>query len=329
MREGYAFVGLSAQQQGVDGSPLAPRWWDVQRYGDLNHPGDDYSYDILSQTAYALQERPRPDPDPLAGHNARAILVTGASQSAGYLHTYINEVQELHGMVDGFLPFVSSPGSNRGDLRDDLVPILWVNSEDETSSEQRPDAGQFKLWEMAGASHVSEWWDIYTDEMRNRDQAALSGEGYEPEWDEWEAGQYGERGSNLCPGNMYPSHYVLRAATDALNEWVTNNREAPSAPRIERTDTGQVAEDEHFNALGGVRLPVIDVPVATYEARTCSLWGQTIQFDPVTLDEMYDSNEDYVTQLSTAADKAIENGWLLSADADDLLERARTSSIGD
>lgn len=54
IRGGYAWAGVSAQHAGVTGSPYpgqaAPggglKGWDPERYGDLSHPGDDYSYDI-------------------------------------------------------------------------------------------------------------------------------------------------------------------------------------------------------------------------------------------------------------------------------------------
>lgn len=329
MREGHVLVALSAQKQGVDGSPEAVRWWDPERYGDLHHPGDEYSYDIFSQAIQALRARPRPDPDLMDGLQTRAVLGTGASQSAAFLRTYINDVQPDHGVVDGFLPFVYDPGENREDLRDDLVPILWINSEDEADTRHRPDAGLFTLWEMAGASHVTEWWDFYTDEMRTRDQGSAGGEGYEAEWDAWEAGQYGERGGDTCPGNLYPAHYVLRAGLHHLNEWVTKNQEAPSAPRLARDDDGDLEQDDHGNVLGGVRLPVVEVPVATYDARRCSLWGRTIQFDSATMSELYPTHEDYVQQMRSAIDEAVDAGWMLPVDGEDLMKRASTSSIGE
>ena len=50
MREGHAWVGVSAQQPGV--KALADG--DAPRYGSLNHPGDRYSFDIFTQAGRAL-----------------------------------------------------------------------------------------------------------------------------------------------------------------------------------------------------------------------------------------------------------------------------------
>lgn len=328
LREGYAAVAASVQKQGVDGSPISLRFWDPVRYGEVTHPGDEYAYDIYSQMAQALRARPRSDPDPLGGLNARTVLATGASQSAGYLQTYINEVQEYHGLYDGFMPFVSAPGSNREDVRDDLVPVLWVNSEAEADPEVRPDAGLFRLWEVAGAGHVDHWWHAYVNYyMWPRDHGSAGGESVEREWDPRQEGQYGERGGSPCPSNYYPFRHPLRAATHHLDEWVTDNREPPTA-RLEFDDLGNVVRDEHLNAVGGVRMPVIDVPVATYDATRCGLHGQTIQFDPVTLQELYPTHDEYVSQMEVATAQAIGEGFLLPTDGEDLLERARASDVG-
>ena len=61
MRSGYAWVGISAQKVGVDalidGSAAAiiPGGVSDDRYDSLNHPGDNYSYDIYSQVAQAIR----------------------------------------------------------------------------------------------------------------------------------------------------------------------------------------------------------------------------------------------------------------------------------
>src|SRR5208282_2253677 len=66
VRAGYAWVGVSAQKLGVEGGPgllslpgaagsggLVAS--EPARYGSLDHPGDQYSYDIYTQVARALR----------------------------------------------------------------------------------------------------------------------------------------------------------------------------------------------------------------------------------------------------------------------------------
>src|SRR5204862_703533 len=49
MREGFAYVHVSAQKAGICCTPLTPKVWDPVRYAALNHPGDEYAFDMLTQ----------------------------------------------------------------------------------------------------------------------------------------------------------------------------------------------------------------------------------------------------------------------------------------
>ena len=57
------WVGVSAQSVGVEGGggafDISLKVVDPVRYGGLNHPGDDYSYDIFSQAAQSRTETRR------------------------------------------------------------------------------------------------------------------------------------------------------------------------------------------------------------------------------------------------------------------------------
>ena len=62
IREGAAWVGVSAQAVGVESGPgiLGPsgaglKMTDRQRYGSPMHPGDSFSYDIFSQAGEAIR----------------------------------------------------------------------------------------------------------------------------------------------------------------------------------------------------------------------------------------------------------------------------------
>lgn len=58
LRQGYAWVGVSAQAVGVNGGAgeiKGLKGWDPARYGSLVHPGDAFAYDIFSQAGRALR----------------------------------------------------------------------------------------------------------------------------------------------------------------------------------------------------------------------------------------------------------------------------------
>ncbi len=100
LKQGYAWVGVSAQQLGVQG-PLGLKQWDPKRYHALHHPGDTFSYSIFSQAAKSLI-------DPLGAHplgslRPRLLLADGESQSAFRMVTYANAIQPLNHLFGGFL----------------------------------------------------------------------------------------------------------------------------------------------------------------------------------------------------------------------------------
>ena len=348
MREGYAFAIASSQKIGVDDSPIDDdlKTWDPTRYNELHHPGDQFSYDMFSQAVQAL--RSNPDPDPMGDLDVERTIATGISQSGVYLRYYINEVQEDHGVVDGFLPTViPQPSEGRNDIRDDLAPILLIDSEDEAmswltdetdASPQRADSGQFKLWEVTGTSHVNHWAGEQLNQMIRRDHL-----GEEPAWDETRAGQYGQRDDGkygVCPSvfsdiwpesvrgsfNYFPMRYAYNAGLKHLDEWIQGTGEPPSAPRFERED-GELQRDEFGNVLGGLRLPPVEVPIAFYDGIPCFLRGRTYQLGELTLRKLYPTQEEYVAQMQTATDEAVEQGYLLPADAEDLMRRVADSEV--
>ena len=58
IREGYVWVGISAQFVGIEGGgafSLPLKQVDPTRYASLSHPGDSFSYDIFSQGAQSVR----------------------------------------------------------------------------------------------------------------------------------------------------------------------------------------------------------------------------------------------------------------------------------
>jgi len=92
LRDGFAYVGVTAQAVGVQGGAAIPIPGyhpkglvdqNPARYGTLHHPGDAYSYDIFSQAAQALLH---PDgPNPLGSLRPTRLIADGESQSASRL----------------------------------------------------------------------------------------------------------------------------------------------------------------------------------------------------------------------------------------------------
>jgi hypothetical protein len=137
------------------------------------------------------------------------------------------------------------------------------------------------------------------------------------------------------PINAGPHTYVLRTALRGVDTWVRTGEAPPSQPPLELTADGQEAQrDELGNALGGVRTPQVDVPVATLSGLGqagegfCFLFGTTVPLAPAALAEAYPDHEAFVRRWGEATDAAVAAGALLAEDAQRLREVAEASSVG-
>lgn len=341
IREGYAWVGVTAQRAGQGPSPQALKAYDPVRYESLSHPGDDYSWDIFSQAAQAIRSG---SPAPLGELTPEYLIAAGQSQSGSRLASYLRKVhrealrepprrhpshrrQTARRVFDGVLPVASGTGSFEDDpIPTDLDPIFWIITQNEASSVQQPDGGNFRLIEISGAPHGN-WFGLYQGTgwfARNYTQTAANPG--TSAWDRETGAQYGERGGGACPRGFFPSRFAYAAAIDHLNEWVRTGVAPKSWPRIERDASNAFVKDEYGNVKGGFRLPVLDVPVATYN--TCFLFGQTDMLPADVLADLYPTHEDYVAKMKAAVAAAVDDGTLLPPDAAELIARADASNIG-
>jgi len=331
LRSGHVHVAVSAQEAGVDldrggitgapGNPLTKA--DPERYGDLVHPGDPFSYDIYGQVGALVRSRPT-GPDPLGGIEVDAVVAVGESQSAFRLTSYVNGVHPLEPVYDGFLvhsrgggaaPFgedASLAGALQGAIRirDDLdEPVLVFTTETDLTllgygRARQPDSEAVRSWDVAGTAHA--------------DAFLLGGD----------ATAAGDALGCGAPVNDGPQHLALKAALSHLVTWVRDGTPPPAGTPIELDGSGAIVRDEDGNAEGGVRLPALDVPAATLsgepvgDAVLCRLFGSTVPFPPEDLVGRYGDRDAYLDRVDQAVERAVRAGWLLEADAD----RARTEA---
>jgi Alpha/beta hydrolase domain len=280
----------------------------------MSRSGDQFSYDIFTQAARALLDGGRSSP--LAPWHPKRLLAVGESQSALYLTTYIDAIQPLYHLFDGFLvhsraggavgiPGGSPSGGTFGGgvrIRTDIgVPVLMMITETDEEFGQyylarQPDTRFIRLWDIAGASHA----DSYI--------VAPS-----------------ELGSLGCTSlNDAPSHFVFEAALSAVNSWMQSGHPPPSAPRMEIHLVGgvpAVQDDSEGTALGGIQGPWEQVPVAAYSGNApagspgfCVLFGATHPFSQSQLQTRYGSKSAYLKAYATALERDIKAGYILPAD---------------
>ncbi len=327
---GYAWVGVSAQAVGVNGFPgpeaAGLRQWDLERYGSLNHPGDAYSYDIFTQAGRAVgPSRTKTGIDPMGGLDVIHLIAAGASQSAGRLRTYINGVHLLENVFDGFIPYIDfsstipfeadKGGSRRGmgqrtPIRTDInVPVFVVNSETEAEAylpARQPDSKTFRLWEVAGTSHVNV----------PRSMAASGGaEG--PNWMSYQP--------------------AYQAAIRHTHHWIVSDVEPPRMPRITMTNaqTGRktIERDTNGNAVGGIRLPDLAIPTARHRGagrfggggdnRFAFLYGLSQDFDAEKLTKLYPNRNVFLEKYERELDRCVKAGVVLPEDVPAMRSRAK------
>jgi hypothetical protein len=322
--------GFTAQPQGLAA-------WDPQRYGELSIPTDECSYDIFSQVGRAVgPERDRSGLDPLGGLPVRKVIALGASQSAARLATYVNAIQPLSRVFDGFMLqiyFGAGAPIEGGDrtvsfselpmpmrlprgvhlLRALDVPVMIVNSELEAIAcypVRQPDTERFVNWESAGTTHVAVQTQIVRNVKYERDFGAVQ-----------------ELPENMNRIAITPYY---DAALHHLKRWVDGGAPAPSQPLIEFSgDEPEVVRDEHGIAKGGIRLPQAAAPVATNSPIpvttdfTGSLRGSNHPFTAAKLDALYGNEAKYSARFEAAARQAVEAGVLLPRDVASAIEEAR------
>jgi Alpha/beta hydrolase domain len=308
-RAGFAWVGVSAQQGGIDNL----RQKDPARYGSLTDPGDQFSFDIYTHAASALLAGDHSNP--LAPLHLKRLLAVGESQSAIYLTTYIDAVQPLYRVFNGFLvhsraggavgiPGASPSGSFGGAVRirtDIGVPVLMMITEtDETFGQyfhaRQPDTPFIRLWDVAGASHA----DSYMVSPASLESLGCSSV------------------------DEAPSHFIFEAALSSINTWMQTGTPPPPEPRMEVREidgTLTVQTNSRGTAIGGMQGPWEQVPVAAYSNTTptgsagfCVLFGSTHSLNSSQLGALYGSRSDYLKEYTKATDEDIKAGYILAAD---------------
>jgi hypothetical protein len=350
-REGYAYVAVSAQRVGVEGgvsligADMSLKALDPERYSGLVHPGDAFAYDIFSQVGSFVRN------GLLGSLEPKAVLAVGESQSAAYLTTYVNDVDPIAAVYDGFLvhsrfgPAAPLDGSSVFDaskpdavdavpFRPDLrVPTMTVITETDLIGgwrtgyhlARRPDNELFRAWEIPGTAHA----DNYTIRVGFIDTGSVPMAdivaAYAPTNE-----LMGTRLS-YCINFAPQHHYVLQAAVAALNTWVRTGQPAPTGQPIALTDEDppQLGLDANGIAKGGVRTPWVDVPIATtsgiapQESPMSFLFGSGELFDAAALSALYPGGSgEYLVRFTEALDRTIDSAFILPADRSEILELA-------
>jgi hypothetical protein len=361
MREGAAWVGVSAQRVGIEGGGFAAvslplKRVNPDRYGSLAHPGDAFAFDVFSQAGRAVRS------GTLGGLPVRRLLAIGESQSAIFLVTYVNEVDPDARVYDGFLihgrggvgaplegtfkidraslaaaaretAAPGSPMSGSQRIREDArVPVLTIQSETDvvglgSAGARQPDGARFRLWEIAGAAHA----DTYLLVASPHDDGSLSAERLATLLAPTDEAYGMKMGAPMNAGPQ--QHYVLQAGLAHLERWAGGGASPPSAPHLELAPGGApspFALDATGIARGGLRSPWVEAPSAVLSglgqtgAEFAFLFGTTRPLEPAVRARLYPGGRtEFLARFEKATDEALAAGFLLEADADEIRALSR------
>lgn len=325
LREGYAYVGVSAQTVGVHAPETGLINWSPKRYGtlDVTDGGtimdDSLSYDIFSQATQAVINPG--EVKPLGNLSPDQVIAAGASQSARFLVRYHNSIHPLTEMFDAYMIYIGI-----GDkLREDLSPkVFKVNTETDVlllgeAAARQPDSNRLRTWEVAGTSHVggSRGMNPRT-EILIRDSLPIAD-------------------TTACTRpalSLVQTGYAVNSAYEHLVRWVKDGTEPPKAEPIKLNTISQDAErDIYGNALGGIRLPEHAVPTAANTGINggpgfCFLFGSHEPFDQKTLNTLYPNHGTYVSAVNKSVNENLRSGFIVTEDAQMIRNEASKSSIG-
>jgi hypothetical protein len=349
LESGHAYVGISIRPRGIDSmKKFNPARYEALSFGAPQQPcpggaaadrREDVHWDIISQVG-ALLKTPRAS-GPLAGFNVQRMYMTADD---GDVATYVNAIHAHAKMADGRSIYdgylhkgnaypvrinacAPAPAANdpRRKDRGANVPVVRVLTEGDvlTSFNMRRDdsdaAGDlYRLYEVAGSSHMDASYyrhlPVVEDQTKMGQPAFISA---------WPLAYKCDIDIPITDAPLY--RYAMNAALENVDRWAREGRPAPRAERVAVRNGGtpQAAFifDEFGNALGGVRSPYLDVPAATYHAKTpgqnvCGNLLNIEPFDWARLEKLYGSHQAYVAKVGQAVDKLVQQGWLTRADGE-------------
>jgi hypothetical protein len=310
-------------------------------------------WDIVSQVGALLKSDS--ESNPIRDYKVEYLIATGYSQTGGYLTTYINLIHPLDtakledgspiddgymiGDGDAFMFPINQcadavpPGDSSITIKPRGVPIISVVTQgllNMTIPARRPDSDtpedKYRRYEIPGSSHVNQ------KSMDNKPCEADSRKAGVPPTPANCAGvnEYGV--------TDFPIEFFMNSAFNNLYTWLRIGTLPPRSEPImtekaEGTDQILIRLDEHGNALGGVRNPYVDVPVATYYGQSrpldeesaffCMLGGYKEPFNSDKIKSLYPIREDYLDKVKAMADRMVTERFLTKSDGERIKKEAQ------
>jgi hypothetical protein len=314
------------------------------------------AWDIISQVGALVRSNEKQNP--IKGFRVEYVYATGYSQTGAYLTTYINFIRPLAtamlkngrpvydgyliGDGDGSAPAINQctqdfpPGVTPIIIRPRKEPVISVVTEGSViwsmpSRRQDSDAAddRYRRYEVPGASHANTLVFEFALRPGETDKVGVPA----PAPNCIGADKYGLTDFHL--------EYFMNAAFANLDAWARSNIPPPRAQVIEtvpgsNSAAPEVKLDKHGNAVGGLRTPYHDVPVATYRTKSipadeksvhfCDTQGYKIPFEKEKIIALYPTRESYLSKVNGMVDSMVKGKFLTKADGERVKREAERVS---
>ena len=247
---------------------------------------DGLIWDVMNQLGLLLKGSGRDKV--LPGFPCPRVFATGFSQSSQYLRTWIAafhdqaRTEDGRPLYDGYLAIGGPVMARMHQCASDVTlqdprqrlkisdaRIISLSSEGEiwmAHHTRQPDeiapASGIVSYEVAGGSHFAAEVSSVGPSLISSQTPPTAAMQAMPEFSLQQAAA-----ALLPPGtrlNDLPWKPIERGAFHNLKVWVRDGVTPPLGQPIITDCHGEIVRDVHGNALGGVRLPHIDLPLATY-----------------------------------------------------------------
>ncbi len=294
---------------------------------------DGLFWDMLTDLAVLLRN---PENELLGNYAPYYQYLAGWSQSGAYMIRFVNdfayERQLEQPYFDGYFSAGSAstclPDLNQGygrtaqkaprRLKMVREPFMEVHTESENvlwgNTEARgktcfSENMNYCIYDIPGATHDAK--STMTDYYRNDTDVFAAG--IVPVYP----------GKEILP-NDFPYETVFHTALHLLYEWVREGKQPFEAEPIQTDTELRNVTDETGNAVGGLRLPFVEVPLCIYHpvstpmkpdyAFACTLFGYVELYTKERALKLYGSKEGYLNRFSACLGNCIRDGRILPED---------------
>ncbi len=315
------------------------------------------AWDIISQLGALVRSNEKQNP--IGNFQVEYVYATGYSQTGGFLTTYINFIHPLPtamlkngkpvydgyliGDGDGYAPPINQcaqafpTGLSPVAIRPRNEPVISITTQGSfvgMISARRPDSDaaedRYRRYEIPGASHANQLVFQYAPRPGETEKVGVP------------AATPNCIGPDKYGLTDFPLEYFMNAGFANLDAWARSNIPPPRAQVIE-TDPGsnsavlEIKRDKNGNAIGGLRTPYLDVPVATYYTSSkpadeksssfCTTQGYKVPFEKEKITALYPTRESYLSKVNRMVDSMVKERFLTKTDGEKIKNEAEKLSV--